>query len=305
MISFSVVLPLYNKQDYIVRALRSVLNQSYGNFDVLIVNDGSTDEGVRAVTDWLATLADHDAAKFNIIHQMNAGVSAARNRGVQEAKEDYVAFLDSDDYWESNHLSQLARLVEKYSDSVDVFSSYCLQQADVTLYPKLGIYSVCFGIVDFFEVSLISNGFINSSSCCVKRGVALEKPFPVSMKNFEDSLTWARWADTKGLAFSSEPSAVYFLENTAASSNVDWNNFLIFESVLMDKCQTHKKKLNQYLFKFYIVHALYARSTMSFLAYLSCSLPLLFKSRILCLPLVFSLFLPRSFLRLFRNIRKR
>ena len=88
----SVVIPLYNKQAYVERAVASVLQSGYPAHEVIVVDDGSTDEGPRRVS----AMGD---PRVRVIKQPNAGVSAARNRGISAATGDYVAFLDADDYW--------------------------------------------------------------------------------------------------------------------------------------------------------------------------------------------------------------
>lgn len=90
---FSIIIPLYNKEKFIKRALDSILNQSFQEFEIIVVNDGSKDnseEKVKEVSD----------PRIKIINQVNAGVSAARNRGAEEAQYKYLAFLDADDIWD-------------------------------------------------------------------------------------------------------------------------------------------------------------------------------------------------------------
>jgi glycosyltransferase involved in cell wall biosynthesis len=106
----SIIIPLYNKEKFVKRSLASVLSQSYGNFEVLVVNDGSTDrsvEEVRAVGD----------PRTRLIDKPNGGVSSARNRGLEEAKGAYVAFLDADDTWYPRHLEVLKAGFDAYPDA--------------------------------------------------------------------------------------------------------------------------------------------------------------------------------------------
>lgn len=102
---FSVIIPLYNKECSIENTILSVLKQSYQNFEIIIINDGSTDNSAQVVS----RVKDK---RIRLIHQQNQGVSAARNKGVREAKYEWVAFLDGDDFWESNHLEEIVKMMK-------------------------------------------------------------------------------------------------------------------------------------------------------------------------------------------------
>lgn len=112
----SVVIPLYNKEKSISSTLQSVYEQTYKDYEVVIVNDGSTDKSLDVVKDFVSRLKIEDW-RLKILSQENAGVSAARNRGVMEAKGEYVAFLDADDLWTPNYLETLDTLIRDYPDA--------------------------------------------------------------------------------------------------------------------------------------------------------------------------------------------
>lgn len=108
---YSVIIPLYNKAKYIRRTINSVLNQSYPDFEIIVVDDGSTDNSVCIVKEF-------NDDRIKLISQTNFGVSTARNNGILNAKHEYIALLDADDYWDENYLLYMSQLIEKYPREV-------------------------------------------------------------------------------------------------------------------------------------------------------------------------------------------
>lgn len=107
----SIVIPLYNKEKSIENTLSSVLKQTFTDYEIIVVDDGSTDNSLEVVNQCLSSLKN-----VKIIVKKNGGVSSARNAGIIAAKGEYVAFLDGDDIWESNYLETLAKLISDYPD---------------------------------------------------------------------------------------------------------------------------------------------------------------------------------------------
>jgi len=97
---FSVIIPLYNKEKYIEATLSSVLKQTFTDFEVIIVDDGSSDNSLKIVSQF-------NSPKISIIHQKNQGAPLARNNGIRAAQSENIALLDADDHWHPNHLLEL------------------------------------------------------------------------------------------------------------------------------------------------------------------------------------------------------
>lgn len=106
----SVVIPLFNKESCIANTLDSVLNQSFCDFEAIVVDDGSTDASPIIVS----SIADN---RVRLVTQRNGGPSSARNRGIKEAKYDYVAFLDADDLWAPVFLEEMVHLIRRFPDA--------------------------------------------------------------------------------------------------------------------------------------------------------------------------------------------
>lgn len=206
----SVVIPLYNKEQSIASTLQSVLKQTYQDFEIVIVNDGSTDHSVEKV----AKVTD---PRIRLIHQKNAGVSAARNRGIEEAGGEYIAFLDADDEWKSNYLKIQYKLTQKYPECCVFACNYEFKDTQGKVTPTI-IRKLPFkgedGILsNYFEVSSCSHPPICSISIMVKKN-AIQSigGFPIGIKSGEDLLTWARLACRYSIAFYTIPLATFIFD---------------------------------------------------------------------------------------------
>ncbi|MDO6760189.1 glycosyltransferase family A protein [Tamlana sp. 2_MG-2023] len=107
----SVVIPLYNKDEYIEATINSVLNQTYSGFEVIVVNDGSTDESLNVVQGF-------KNEKIKIYTNKNRGLSYSRNYGIKKAKANYIAFLDADDLWKEDFLETINQLILKKNEAL-------------------------------------------------------------------------------------------------------------------------------------------------------------------------------------------
>jgi len=148
---FSVVIPLYNKANYIQSCLESVLKQTHKEFEVILVNDGSTD-GSEAVVERFQD------SRIRLVHQENKGASAARNKGVSLAKHEWIALIDADDYWYPNHLEELQNTIEQFPKADVVCNNYeILLEKDYVKHPTFSIEYPLKAqyIEDYFKGSLI------------------------------------------------------------------------------------------------------------------------------------------------------
>lgn len=204
---FSVVIPLYNKEPHIGRALESVLAQTKPPGEIIVVNDGSTDAGpgmVQSIND----------PRLRLINQTNQGVSAARNRGIAEASGEVIAFLDADDAWEPRFLEVISSLRKKYPQAGAYATAYRVitpagLEAQRTAAKISGL---------FFEPGLIGNYFqvaldfpVWTSAVAVPQNVLQEiGGFQTCEVQEEDVDAWLRIALHYPLAWSPEKLAVYY-----------------------------------------------------------------------------------------------
>lgn len=205
----SVVIPLYNKEKQIAHTLQSVLNQTFQDFEVVIVDDGSTDGSVAEVEKF-------SDSRIRLIHQKNAGVAAARNQGIEETKGDLVAFLDADDEWKPEYLVTQYLLSQKYPHCLIYACNYEFQNLEGKVTPTI-IRKLPFtgedGILsNYFEMASCSHPPLWTSAVMVKKqAIQAIGGFPVGIRSGEDLLTWARLAVNGQIAYSKKVVAIYDL----------------------------------------------------------------------------------------------
>lgn len=211
----SIIIPLYNKEQSIASTLQSVLKQTYQDFEIVIVNDGSTDHSVEEVTKVLDP-------RIRLIHQNNAGVSAARNQGIEEAKGEYIAFLDADDEWKTDYLKTQYELILKYPECNVFACNYEFKDAQGKVTPtiirKLPFKGEDSILSNYFEVASCSHPPLWTSAVMVKKN-AIQSigGFPIGIKSGEDLLTWARLAVNGKIAYNKQAYAVFNVEGYSIS----------------------------------------------------------------------------------------
>ena len=213
----SVVIPLYNKGPYIARAWNSALKQTYQDFEVIVIDDGSTDSGAEIVRGF-------NDPRIRLIQQENRGVSAARNRGINEATSDFIAFLDADDEWIPKHLETIIRLREKFPDAGMYTTAYKIRTNDGTIQwakyefipdaPWEGI------LPNYFKSGCVGDFPVSSSNVAIPRKILHEMGgFPEGYWYGEDVDLFGKIALKYPVAFSWEPGALYHCDNTSRLSN--------------------------------------------------------------------------------------
>ncbi len=222
---FSIIIPLYNKEHFIVKTLQSALNQTCKDFEIIIINDGSTDTSLEKIKQ----ISDSRISVFTIENQ---GVSHARNFGIDKASTEYIAFLDADDLWLPNHLESLKQLIKTYPDCGLYANAYVKKMADMSLdsYYR-NIPENWQGIVpDYFESSLSSSIAWTSAVVVPKKILNILKGFDenITLGAGEDTDLWIRIALNYPVAFNNNVTAIYNLhaDNRISNSNTNLRQFL-------------------------------------------------------------------------------
>lgn len=215
---FSVIIPLYNKALYVLKALESVFNQTFNDYELVVVDDGSRDDSFRVAQEKLM----HAPVRYRLVHQENAGVSTARNRGVSLSHGEYICFLDADDWWEPSYLEAMDSLIKDFPDAGLYGTSYRVvdNKAHKTRDASIGVeQGFQRGYIDYFKV--YSTGFympIWTGAACVPRRVfdAVHGFNPV-LKMSEDFDLWVRIAMENKVALLNAPLSNYNQDVNAAT----------------------------------------------------------------------------------------
>jgi glycosyltransferase involved in cell wall biosynthesis len=139
---FSVIIPLYNKALYIEKAIQSVLAQTFHEFELIVIDDGSTDESfaqLSVISQQLSVEEPNLFRKIKIVQQENRGVSTTRNNGVKLAQYEYIAFLDADDWWEPTYLEEMKGLIEEYPEAEIYGCNYYKVQNGRNIPAQIGV----------------------------------------------------------------------------------------------------------------------------------------------------------------------
>ena len=221
---FSIIIPLYNKAKYIEKAIYSVVNQSFKDFELIIVNDGSFDGGELIVS---GLLKKYDNKDYRLVNQLNQGVSLARNNGVKFAKFEYVVFLDADDWWEPTFLEEMKVLIDKYPQARIFGCGFYKIRNGNKIVANIGVEEgFKDGLINYCKVYSKTLWMpLTSISTIIKKDVFIsEEGFKPRLKLGEDFDLWIRIAMKYPVAFLNKPLANYNqdveLENRAVGGRL-------------------------------------------------------------------------------------
>ena len=203
----SVIIPLYNKENSIVKTVISVLNQTFVNLELIVVDDGSSDSSLKA----LQVVTDD---RLRIITKSNGGVSSARNKGIKEATSEYIAFIDGDDIWSANHLQTLCDAITDV-DNRDIggYATNFYKSGNILFDEKRFIKTQPILVEDYFDFVSKPVTKFNSSTILIKKSKVLETGlYDEEISYGEDVEFWMRLFDQYKLVFIESITAIYHVE---------------------------------------------------------------------------------------------
>ena len=219
----SVIIPLYNKAPYVRRALDSIAAQTFTGFEVIVVDDGSTDDGA-------AIVENYSDARFRLIRQPNAGPGAARNAGIAQARGEFIAFLDADDEWLPEFLYESVRLLESFWPEVASVTCGYIEHpwgaSTEKLWRKRGIADGVQGVQPDTEASLVVSMLAYMSPCStLARAEVIRKWggfYDRDKCTFgEDSFLWLKVLLNEPVAFNLKPLVQFHREAAGLSKNLN------------------------------------------------------------------------------------
>lgn len=189
MIFLSIIIPVYNVEKYIHECLLSICNQIKNNIEVIIVNDGSTDQSAQIIDEFTHNLPNSLKQNFIVIDQENQGVSHARNNGIKNANGNYITFIDSDDIIADDYISKILSAVQTSPDLIQ-FNAYCFFESAPEKNYHLSQPSLSSGLHKVND-EVLRNIFNENNWFSwlrvYKRELLLNNPFPTNMTHFEDA----------------------------------------------------------------------------------------------------------------------
>jgi glycosyltransferase involved in cell wall biosynthesis len=232
--SISIVVPLYNKAPFVARCVASIRAQTFADFEVLVVDDGSTDSSY----DDFRRESAHDP-RFRVLRQANGGVSRARNAGIEQARSALVAFLDADDEWHPGYLDAIVASSRRHPDAVMVGTAFEILMHDQTRHLRQGAFDGASRIdsTAFFDAWARRGGcplFIGATAI---RRDALRAigGFEPGMNLGEELLAFVRLTEHGPLAFDDRPLAVYHLSASGSLAT----------SPSLEAIRNHRKLLDE------------------------------------------------------------
>ena len=222
---FSVIMPLYNKAPYVAKAIGSVLSQTFTDYELVVMDDGSKDDSYD-----IASKAIEERANCHLYRQQNAGVSMARNNAVALSQGEYLCFLDADDWWDSSFLEEISELIDAFPEAGIYGCGYTIvnETKKKTRVAPIGVeQGFERGYINYCQV--YANTFampLWTGAVCIPRTIFDEmRGFPMGIKLGEDFLLWLKITMKYKVAFLNKPLSFYNQDVEAVNRGVVWKGY--------------------------------------------------------------------------------
>lgn len=228
---FSIVIPLYNKEHSIENTIQSILSQTYNNFELVIVNDGSTDDSLKIVQ----SIKDK---RIRIIDKPNGGVSSARNKGINESRSEWICFLDADDFWHQDYLLEVHKAIKTFPEcNIFAVCQKIIFENKAIIYENefLPSKNSC-GYINYYQIISKYNPPIHSSNVTINKHILKKSGlFREGQRNYEDHDLWIRISLYSDIIYINKPLCVHRKDdlNSASKSIFLARDFANYVSTLL------------------------------------------------------------------------
>ncbi len=249
----SIIMPLYNKQEWVSDTMKSVLNQTFQDFELLIIDDGSTDKSIEIVKSF-------NDNRIRVIHQANQGVSIARNRGIAESKGKYIAFIDADDIWREKHLEYMIKAFELYPDIILSANRIVTVQEENTHKRVSEIKDIKYSSLDYIDMLYKNRFLIHIGSVLLRKDMIVKiESFFEDLKMGEDVNMLIRISCEGKAVISNYIGMIYQLSDTQGAMLSDIGVRYLpkyLKGLKRDRCsKANNLKLKKFIFTEYLKKA--------------------------------------------------
>ena len=219
---FSIIIPTYNRANFLTKAINSVISQTFENWELIIVDDGSTDNTKVIVNEF-----EVNDNRIKYVYQKNSERSAARNNGISKALGDWICFLDSDDVYHADHLNEFAKLIKSKNNTQGLYFSGLS-------FDEFQLKDEYYNLLGKCDLEFVLLNTLATPRACIAKSILEKEKFNTKLRIGEDTELWTRIAARNNTYFHTKKTYI----------QVEHDN----RSVNQNSALEHLKTLN-YIFK--------------------------------------------------------
>lgn len=240
----SIIIPVYKVEKYLEKCIQSVINQTYENLQIILVDDGSPDNCGKICDEY----AERDQ-RIEVIHKSNGGLSDARNKGLEIAKGEYICFVDSDDYIEADMYEVLYNLLKQYNVDVSICNFYTVSQG------KIAIKNADNGIKEYNRIEILKEILLDNNiqsyawNKLYKKDLFDEIKYPVGKKYEDIGTTFYLLEKCNKVVVTGKPEYYYINRQDSIVNNVTETTITDYIELIMqryDYIEENIKELSSY-----------------------------------------------------------
>lgn len=240
----SIIIPVYKVEKYLEKCIQSVINQTYENLQIILVDDGSPDNCGKICDEYAKK--DH---RIEVIHKSNGGLSDARNKGLEIAKGEYIGFVDSDDYIESDMYEVLYNLLKQYNSDVSICNFYTVSQG------KIAIKNVDNGIKEYNRIEILKEILLDNNiqsyawNKLYKKELFDEIKYPIGKKYEDIGTTFYLLEKCNKVVVTGKPEYYYINRKDSIVNSITESTITDYIELIMqryDYIEENVKELSSY-----------------------------------------------------------